>query len=184
MKTKIYFVRHGDVVNPNKIWYGRLPGFPLSKLGKKQMQDTSEKLKDKNIDIIYSSPLLRASQSAEIIKQKLNLKKIYFSKKILEVKSSLQGELDSTLKKINFNIFKSPGNLAKGETIDECLERMESFIKDVIKKHQGKNIVVVSHGDPIMLVRARYKGLPIVNESIRPGSKDYIKKGEYYLLTI
>lgn len=184
MRTNIYFVRHGNVVNPKKIWYGRLPGFPLSKIGKKQMEVIGDKLKDKNIDIIYSSTLLRASQSAEIIREKLNLKKILFSKKILEVKSSLQRVKDSALKKINYFIFKSPENHIKGETIEECLERMESFLAEILQKHKGKNIVVVSHGDPIMLMRAKYKGLPIVNESIRPGSKGYIKPGEHYLLII
>lgn len=184
MKTNIYFVRHGDVENPKKIWYGRLPGFPLSKLGKKQMEDTGGILKDKSIDIIYSSPLLRTKQSAEIIRQKLNLKKIHYSRKILEVKSSLQGEPLLTLNKIKFFVFKSSDNSVKGETIIEMLKRMESFIKDVLQKHQGKNIVAASHGDPIMVVRAKYKGLPIVNDSIRPGRKGYIKKGEYYLLTI
>lgn len=184
MKTNIYFLRHGDVVNPKKIWYGRLSGFPLSKLGKTQMEKISGKLRSKKITIIYSSPQLRSSQSAEIIRQKLNLKKIHFSRKILEVKSSLQGELLSTLNKYKFFVFKSADNSVKGETIIEMLRRMESFIKDILQKHQGKNIVAVSHGDPIMVVRAKYKGLPIVNDSIRPGSKGYIKKGEYYLLKI
>lgn len=184
MKTNIYFVRHGDVINPKKIWYGRLSGFPLSKLGRKQMEDISNKLKDKSIDIIYSSPLLRANQSAEIIRERLNLKKIYYSKRILEVKSSLQGEKLSFLNKIKFFIFKSPDNSINGESIEDLLKRMESFITDVLRKHHSENIVVVSHGDPIMIVRAKYKGLSIVNESIRPGNKGYIKQGEYYLLTI
>lgn len=184
MRTNIYFVRHGDVVNPKKIWYGRLSGFPLSKSGKRQMKEAGDKLKKKSIDIIYTSPLLRASQSAEIIKEKLNLKKIYFSKKILEVKSSLQGEKLSILNKIRFFIFKSQGNSIKGESIEDLFKRMESFIAEILQKHQGKNIVVVSHGDPIMILRAKYMGLPIINDSIRPGSKGYIKQGEYYLLTI
>lgn len=184
MKTNIYFVRHGEVENPQKVWYGRLSGFPLSKTGKKRMEDAGDKLKDKNIDIIYSSPLLRARQSSEIIRQKLNLKKTHYSQKILEVKSSLQGEPLSALDKIKFSVFKSPDNNVKGETIDECLRRMENFINNCLQKHQGKNIVVVSHGDPIMVVRAKIIGLPIINDSIRPGRKDYIKNGEYYLVKI
>ena len=44
MKTKIIFVRYGEVNNPNNIWYGRIPGFYLSKKGKSQISETAHRL--------------------------------------------------------------------------------------------------------------------------------------------
>lgn len=184
MKTKIYFVRHGEVHNPEKIWYGRFPFYCLSVNGKLQIENTAEYLMDKNIDIIYSSPLLRTRQSAEILRRKLGLSKIHFSKEILEVKSSLQGQPEVYLASINYDIFASAGNKITGETLEDLSRRMQRFVTRVTKLHKGKRIIVVSHGDPIMIAKAKYAGLPVINNSIRPGGKDYIKPGEIYLLTI
>lgn len=184
MKTRIYFVRHGEVHNPLKIWYGRLPFYRLSANGKQQIENTAEYLMDKNIDIIYSSPLLRARQSAEILRKKLGLSKVNFSKEILEVKSSLQGLPDAYLASINYDIFASSENKITGETIEDLSQRVQRFIAKLVKLYKGKSIIVVSHGDPIMIVRAKNLSLPIINDSIRFGEKDYIKTGEVYLLTI
>lgn len=181
MKTNIYFVRHGEAVNPDDIWYGRLPGFALSEKGKKEIEQAAEFLSDKNIKTIYSSPLLRTKQSAEIIRSKLNLPLIHFSRNLLEVKSSLQGRSFTYIRSINFNVFAHRGSQIIGETIEEMAKRMQKFIAHVTRAYKGKNIVVVGHGDPIMIVKAMIQGLPIKNESLRPGGEKYIQHGEIYL---
>lgn len=181
MNTKIFFVRHGEVNNPNKVWYGRLPGFSLSSNGKKQMSETAQQLCKNKIDAIYSSPLLRAKQSAVIISNILNLP-INYSDDLLEIKSSMQGKTFAYILycSIKLNIFASPKNKILGETIEDVAQRMKKFIARIIKKHKGKNIVVVTHGDPIMIVKAQIKRLPIEINSIRP-IKGYIQPGEIYM---
>lgn len=181
MKTSIYFVRHGKVKNPKNILYGRLPGFPLDPVGKLQIEKTAKFLSDKNIDILYSSPLLRARQSAEIMKNKLNLP-LRFSKSLLEVRSSLEGKSFSDIQSINYNIFAFSGNKITGETIERVLKRMQKFISRITSLHKGRRIAIVSHGDPIMIVKAKVEGLPVKNASIRPGEKKYIQHGQVYLL--
>lgn len=184
MKTIIYFVRHGKVNNPKNVWYGRLPGFALSEFGKLQIEKTAEFLSDKHIDFIYSSPLLRAKQTAVIIKNKLNLPSVHFSKNLLEVKSSLAGKPFSYIDSIQSNVFASPDNKITGETIEELEERMQKFTSYVTKKHPGKRIVVVGHGDPIMIIKAKNQGLGITNSSIHTNKKDYIKHGQVYRIFV
>lgn len=183
MRTSIYFVRHGKVYNPTDIWYGRLPRFGLDKEGQEQIQQTAAFLTKEKINRIYTSPILRAKQTADIIKEKLKFSKLYFAKDLLEIKSSMQGTSFSYISKINYNVFAEPGKHIQGETIEDVSNRMQQFIQKMIKKHPGKNIVAVSHGDPIMLVRAAITGQPITNESIRPGSNEYIQQGEIYKVT-
>lgn len=178
--TNIYFVRHGKVYNPTDIWYGRLPRFGLAKEGQQQIEQTSKFLANENINLLYTSPLLRAKQTADIIKQKLKLPKMFYSKNLIEIDSSLQGNSFTYLRSFNFDVFAAPGRDIKGETIEEVANRMQQFIHTMIKKHPGKNIVAVSHGDPIMLVKAALTGLPIVNDSIRPGPELYVQQGEVY----
>lgn len=182
MATKIFFVRHGKVNNPNKVWYGRLPGFGLSPIGKKQILKTARLLIENKIDVICSSPLLRTKESAGIIGNVLNLP-INYSDDLLEIKSSMQGKFTDYIYSYspNFNLFASPTNNIIGETIEDVAQRMQKFIFEVIKNHAGKNIVAVTHGDPIMIVKAQTKGLPMEINSIRP-AKGYIQPGEIYLV--
>jgi len=65
-------VRHGEYINPDNIVPWRLPHFLLSEDG------------IKNIEIIYSSPIFRAKQSAKIIADKLNKKLIKIEKIIFQ----------------------------------------------------------------------------------------------------
>lgn len=181
MTTRIFFVRHGEVNNPNKVMYGRLPGFSLSSYGKKQIADSAQQLFKNKIDSIYASPLLRTKQSAKIIADILHLP-INYSEDILEVKSSLQGQTFSYLSAHfpKLNIYISAKNNASDETIEDVAKRMQKFTYKIIKKHEGKNIVVVGHGDPIMILKASKEKLPMKIDSIRP-SKGYIKTGEIFL---
>ncbi len=62
--TQISFVRHGHVHNPGAVLYGRLPGFRLDRQGVQDAQRAGRALRGKNITAIFSSPLLRARQTA------------------------------------------------------------------------------------------------------------------------
>lgn len=181
MTTRIFFVRHGEVNNPNKVWYGRLSGFPLSSEGKEQILKTAQFLSKNKIHAIYSSPILRTRQSAIIIGRTLHLP-VKYSDSLLEVKSSMQGKSSLYIfsHTVKFNLFASPENKIAGETIEELANRMKKFIARVTKKHTGKNIAVITHGDPIMIAKTLVERLPVGINSIRP-IKEYIQLGEVYI---
>jgi len=183
MQTTIYFVRHGKVYNPADILYGRLPYFGLAQEGKKQIAQTAHYLKTQHIDILYSSPILRAKQSAMIIQEQLGLPKIHFSKQLLEIQTSLQGNSFTYIRSLNYDVFAGPGKKIVGETIYEVYNRVEKFVDYVIKNHAGKRVVAVTHGDLMMLLKAKFERLPIINESIRPGENQYFTQGEVYKVT-
>jgi len=183
MQTTIYFVRHGKVYNPADILYGRLPYFGLAEEGKKQIDQTAHYLKTQHIDLLYSSPMLRAKQTAAIIQKTLDLPKIHFSKHLLEILTSLQGTSFTTIRALNYDVFAGPNKKIKGETIYEVYNRVEKFVDTMIKQHPGKNIVAVTHGDLMMLLKAKFARLPIINESIRPGEGYYVTQGEIYKVT-
>src|SRR5947207_15631849 len=86
----LYLTRHGKVHNPNHILYGRLPRFGLSEQGKKEAQELCLSFKNKNISALYTSPLLRARQTAEIIGNELGLKPS-INKNLIETDMLLQG---------------------------------------------------------------------------------------------
>jgi broad specificity phosphatase PhoE len=67
MSTRVYLARHCDVHNPEGVLYGHLPNFPLSEKGVRQAHDLGRRLAATSARQIYSSPLERATQTAEII---------------------------------------------------------------------------------------------------------------------
>jgi broad specificity phosphatase PhoE len=181
MITKIFFVRHGEVNNPDKVMYGRLPGFPLSQNGKNQIAKTAKFLSKENIDIIYSSPLLRTKQSAKIISNILCLP-INYSDYLLEVDTPMVGKSMNYVHEntINYNVFATKENKF-GETIQDVARRMQKFIDEIRGAHAGENVVAITHGDPIMIVKAIMEDLPLMIDSLRPiNTKGYIGHGEVY----
>ena len=67
VSTRLHLVRHCDVRNPEGVLYGHLPDFPLSEKGVRQAHALGRYFASSNGRQIYSSPLERARQTAEII---------------------------------------------------------------------------------------------------------------------
>jgi|SRR3989344_6637064 len=184
--TTIYFVRHGDYKNPDNIVPWRLPHFPLSDKGKKDINKDAEYFKNKNIEIIYSSPVLRAKQSAEILGKKLN-KKIIISSLISEVYTPLQNKhisYEEFNKKKTYPFLDNFHIKNKGESINNIFLRVDKLIKRILKNYPNKNVICVSHGDPIMIYVLRKKGT-IVDGSLETFEKNnYIQKAGIIKLEI
>lgn len=172
MKTVIYLVRHGEVENPGKIIYGRLPGYKLSKRGKLQVNKLSEFFKDIGIDALFSSPLLRSRQTARSILTHHPDLKINYSRSFLETNNKIwEGinwmRLDNNLA----NLFKNTPtkiNVPGLESTKSIEKRVSKKIDWIIKKYEGKNVIIVSHADPIRVATLHYQKKPLdqLHESI------------------
>lgn len=176
MKTTIYFSRHGEVHNPNNILYGRLPGFTLSNAGIKCVEKDALDFQDKKIDIIFSSPMLRARQTAKIIGNIINLKpKISYL--LSEVNLIFQGMDGIKYKKEIQPFLYSEQYLKKGqESIEDIWKRMKKFVILMHQIYKGKNILAVSHGDPILILKAKATGMEFSWEYKRD---NYLKTGTW-----
>ena len=58
-RTIVHMLRHGEVHNPTGILYGRLPGYHLSDLGRRQALTVAEFLSDRDVSHVVASPLQR-----------------------------------------------------------------------------------------------------------------------------
>ncbi|MGB0973161.1 MAG: histidine phosphatase family protein, partial [Mycobacterium sp.] len=61
-KTVVHVMRHGEVHNPDKILYGRLPDYHLSERGQAQARAVGDWLAHRNITHVVASPLERAQE--------------------------------------------------------------------------------------------------------------------------
>ncbi len=177
MTTNIYLVRHGEVHNPKQVLYGRLPRFRLTEKGKQQIEQTANFLNDKNINAIYSSPLLRGRQTAEIIRKKLNLPKIFLLNGLHEIKTSAEGQPGKKLDLINHDYYSPPIWKINDDTMERIANRMNKSIKQILKKYQSKSVVAVSHGDPILILKLFLNNLPLHISSIRKEKFDIAQGG-------
>lgn len=145
--TQITFVRHGQVYNPERIVYGRLPGFPLSELGKRQAQAAAEALRDTPIAAVFSSPLLRAQQTAQILLEKRPDVPLYTSGLINEVYFFSEGQPLMAMVSRNWDLY-SDVDPAYEQPAD-IIARAREFLAQVRRDYTGQHVIAVSHGDVI-----------------------------------
>lgn len=162
--TKLTVLRHGESDgNVIPIYQCTVPGTNLTEQGRRQAEATAARLKESNVTCIYASPLARTLQTAEII-AKATGAKLVIDERLREVAF---GEFDG--KSVDFsdltlvkerrthkletqkveNIYHFPGM----ETWSQVQERITDFMRDVLPKHQGDHIVVVTHADPLLNIR-------------------------------
>ncbi|MBL7150710.1 histidine phosphatase family protein [Candidatus Microgenomates bacterium] len=178
-QTTIYLIRHCEYENPQRVVPGRMPGFPLSIKGKKNAKLLANYFKNKKIVAVYSSPILRTKQTAEIIASELNLK-VLASPLLKETKSPYQGiSLEKFFKLKNDVFFQKKHIEGGGESIEEIKARMKKFINEILEKHYNSKVIIVSHGDPIMIYTIT---LAEGKVKMLKKRKDYVPKGGIFKL--
>ena len=157
----IYLIRHGQTE-----WniVGRYQGrkdIELNPKGIEQAKQIREKLKDIRFDVIISSPLKRAFQTASII---TNSKNIITDDRIIERgNGDLEGRLKTEIKDtIDFNNINGSGHGI--ENITEFRNRIFDFLNEITNKYKGKNVLIVTHAGVGIYARCFFEGEPINND--------------------
>ena len=159
-----YFImRHGEAdSNINKILTTNVATEDgLTDLGMSQVERAGDALKEKNIDYIFVSPFQRTQETKDILVKKLGLQEdqIITDERLAEINV---GELDGqpyeahhmyTDEVHEFNVA-----LGSGESLDDVRKRMGTFLYETEEKYQDKNILVISHGTPLWMLRTVAEG--------------------------
>ena len=152
----IYFVRHGQT-EWNKI--GKMQGhkdIELNDEGREQAQVVKEKLQGIKFDKVFSSPLIRAIETAKIISNQ----EITIDNRLIE---RFNGELEGKFKKDIkvFPDFNDPNDTRFGiESLDSFRSRINEFLDEITKKYKDKNILVVTHAGVCLYVKCYFEGEP------------------------
>lgn len=164
MSTCLSLVRHGRVHNPSCILYGRLPGYPLSIRGLEEARSAARVLRSQALAALFSSPLLRARQTAaEIIKFHPSLE-VQINPHINEVASPYEGRPSADVDALNGDIYS--GANASYEQPRDVLQRLLSFGAQIRRRFANQHVVAVTHGDVIVfaLLWARGRALTPANK--------------------
>jgi broad specificity phosphatase PhoE len=167
-KTQVHVLRHGEVFNPEKILYGRLPGYKLSDLGLKMAERAADFFADKNISLVVSSPLERAQQTALPTSKKHNLD-IESDDLLIEAENVFEGKKvsvgDGALREPrNWWHLRNPITPSWGEPYKKVAERMRTAIFSARDVAKGKEALLVSHQLPIWIARLSAEGRSFVHD--------------------
>jgi broad specificity phosphatase PhoE len=150
-------MRHGEVYNPSKILYGRIPGFRLSQLGEEMAEVVASSLAKNDITYVVASPLERAQQTATPIANlhKLNLATDH---NLIESENVFEGQRvsvgDGVLRNPRtWRHLWNPFRPSWGEPYVQVAARMRVAIEDARRNAIGHEAVCVSHQLPIWVAR-------------------------------
>lgn len=161
-RTVVHLVRHGEVHNPDGLLYGRLPGYHLSDVGRKQAGIVAEDLADRDVTCVVSSPLERARETATPIAAAHRLD-ARTDDRLIEAANEFEGMRvavgDGVLRHPRFWLkLYNPFRPSWGEPYRQIARRMLAAVHDARALAGGHQAVCVSHQLPIWTLRRHLEG--------------------------
>ena len=166
--TVVHLLRHGEVFNPDKILYGRLPGFRLSSDGEAMAEKAAAWFAGRGVTHLVSSPLERAQQTARPIAATLDLP-VTLDERLIEAANAFEGLRvgvgDGALRDPrHWWKLRNPFRPSWGEPYVEIATRMLAAVEAARDAARGSAAVLVSHQLPIWTLRLHLEGRRYVHD--------------------
>jgi len=156
--TKLFLIRHGETDwNRQDRWLGQMD-IPLNDLGRLQAHRTAERLANEPIAAIYSSDLIRAVQTAEMIAERFGLEVILLK----ELREMDFGRWEGKTEKEISGLFPEEYALHRtaswefrptgGESRRELYARVIRKVAELLEKHAEETIAIITHGGPCRML--------------------------------
>jgi len=165
--TTLILIRHGETDWNIEGRYTGQSDVPLNARGLEQANSLAEQLQGRKIDVIYSSDLRRAHQTAEALAESCGVR-ILIDPRLREVH---QGEWEGMLfKDIRARYSQAWEQRARdpllvappgGETVGEVRARVLEALREILQQHPDGHLAIVSHGLVLALIKVHIAGLPI-----------------------
>ncbi len=155
--TTVHVMRHGEVDNPEKVLYGRLPDYHLSDRGRRQAQSAADWLARHDVVYVVASPLERAQETAAPIAASHGLS-VDTDPDLIESWNHFEGEKvspgDGALRNPrNWPRLRNPRTPSWGEPYQEVAARMQAALRRARVRADGHDAVCVSHQLPVETLR-------------------------------
>jgi probable phosphoglycerate mutase len=151
-RTQFIIVRHGETQwNTRGIRQGHLDS-PLTEKGIAQAEALAERLRREKFSALYSSDLGRALQTAEVIAAvtgHIIITDAHLRERHLGIFQGLNGEEIQRKFPEEYRLHRSLGPdyvIPGGESTRQQVARNVAYLNQLADKHQGEQVVVVTHG--------------------------------------
>ena len=170
--TIVHLVRHGEVHNPERILYGRIPDYQLSSRGRSMAARTAASFSGHDVVALYSSPLERAQETAQPFAETLGLD-VRIDDRLLEAGNQFEGLHVKGVRSqlwnpVRWPLMVNPLLPSWGEHYEDIAERMMDSVERARLEAEGHEAVLVSHQLPIVCVQRAVMELPLAHN---PGSR-------------
>ncbi len=176
LKNTYFLLRHGSTSyqdqGKGKIYpRDSVNDIPLSERGRREVRESAKEIKNHKIDLIYTSDFLRTRQTASIVQKELGLREALYDKRLRDMDLGVYHGKKKKAFYSDFPIeesvfFKAP---SQGESYADVMHRVKNFLFEMEEENEKKRILVVSHGDTLLLLECYLKGLE---------KKDFMSKKE------
>jgi broad specificity phosphatase PhoE len=162
--TVFHLLRHGERAEP-RVCAGRMPGIGLTDRGQAEIAAVAERLAREKIAAVYSSPLQRTRESAEIVAARLGLG-IEFRDDLIELDfgewtgatfDAIRADPRWPAWRTHRSIARIPG----GESMRQVQRRIVEALMELGEHHPDATVAVVSHGDVIRSALLFALGMPL-----------------------
>ncbi|MEA3453243.1 MAG: class I tRNA ligase family protein [Patescibacteria group bacterium] len=169
--NRFFTLRHGEALSNAEEFYCSWPELkksPLTKKGRADIKEVAQKLKEEKIDLIFSSDVLRTSQTAEIVAKELD-QKIEYDERLREIDTGILNNKNIQegreffnpknklkIEEVLLNKFKN--GFPEGENFSDIRIRILDFIKDIDRRYKNKKILIVSHQIVITILKGSLLG--------------------------
>lgn len=156
-KNTYYIMRHGEA-HSNEKGVLETKGDPtnhLTEKGKQQVTDSLSYIKTLSVDVIIASPFLRTQETAHIVSSMLGIP-VVTDEKIREYNL---GDFDGRpateyLEHFGHTYLQYDTRPPHGETHREMMHRSMRALMELEAAHEGKTILIVTHGGPARMMLA------------------------------
>lgn len=164
----VHLVRHGEVENPDRVLYGRLPGFGLSALGHRMAALAAASFAGRPIVALAASPLQRTQESAAPWAERFGLE-VRLDERLIEPVNRFEGlNLRRELRNPRYwPYLVNPSRPSWGEPFGSIAERMLAAVAEAHVGVESGEVVLVSHQLPIWMVTRRVAGLALPHDPRR-----------------
>lgn len=163
--TRLILIRHGETDWNVEGRYQGQADPPLNDRGKAQARRLAEELEGIGLEVLYASPLRRALHTAQTIAERLDLP-LHIEPRLMEIHlGRWQGLLWTEIAARYPDLFRrwqtEPWEVTPpgGESLAQVQARVYAAVDDILARHPGRCVGLVTHRLPIALLKIRYQGL-------------------------
>ena len=164
---RLHLVRHGEVHNPQRVLYGRLPHYRLSEDGRRMARAAADHIAQggRPVDSLHSSPLQRAQESAEPFTELFGIDPI-IDERVIEPTNVFEGRRMSRAMRDprSWWHLRRPSTPSWGEPYIAIAERMEAAMNSCWNETVSGDCVIVSHQAPIWITHLHVAGLRLQHD--------------------
>jgi alpha-ribazole phosphatase len=164
MPVVVYFIRHGETKpNHNHTYQGCRIDEGLTEKGILEAIKTRHEFEGKQVDVVYSSPMKRAVETAEVV----------FGEKVIQDDGFIERDLGEWTGKTKayikenlpeqyapYQASRDMSSVKGAEPYEQFETRLHTALEHLLSIHNNKVVAVFSHGGPIKLLLAKIQGFP------------------------